>query len=107
MADYGLRRPRHAPIPRRPDRRGPDHATAKRLYNSTAWKRLRAVQLAREPLCRSCKAAGRPVAATHVDHVVPWSNRLELALDLDNLQSLCTSCHAAKSLAETRNRGRI
>jgi 5-methylcytosine-specific restriction endonuclease McrA len=40
--------------------------------------------------------------ATEVDHVVPWSTDDKLAFDSSNLQSLCKSCHARKSLHESQ-----
>src|SRR6185437_6536452 len=49
------------------------------LYSSTAWRRLRKVKLAEEPLCRHCIARGG----------APF--------DAANLQSLCRPCHARKT----------
>ena len=47
--------------------------------------------MAREPLCEEC---GKP--ATDVDHIVPRS-RGGAPFDPANLQSLCASCHSAKT----------
>ena len=46
--------------------------------------------------CVQCGARGR----LEVDHVQPVRSHPELAFDLDNLQTLCASCHSRK----TRNR---
>lgn len=70
--------------------------------NSTAWRRIREVQLSREPLCRECAKAGRVRAATDVDHIDGDSgNNAD-----DNLQSLCHSCHSAKTARENGGFGR-
>jgi 5-methylcytosine-specific restriction protein A len=66
------------------------------------WQRLRLVQLGREPLCRHCKARHLIEPAVEVDHIVPIKAAPELRLDIDNLQSLCKSCHARKTLAERK-----
>jgi 5-methylcytosine-specific restriction enzyme A len=50
------------------DRQRP--SAARRGYGPR-WRRARAAYLARHPLCVPCEAAGRLVAATIVDHIVP------------------------------------
>lgn len=67
----------------------------KKLYNSLAWKRLRAAQLAEHPLCRVHLELGRTVVAIIVDHVKPHRGSEVLFFDADNLQSLCKLCHDA------------
>ena len=60
----------------------------------TRWYRLRAYILARDSgLCRVC---GRP--ASEVDHIVPKSRGG--TDDEDNLQTICTACHAQKTARE-------
>jgi 5-methylcytosine-specific restriction endonuclease McrA len=70
----------------------------KAIYNSARWKRLRKLQLSREPLCRMCDAIGLTVEATDVDHIKaivdggdPW--------DIDGLRSLCHACHSSVTRA--------
>lgn len=67
------------------------------FYSSTAWKKVRAMKRARDPLCEDCSERGVGTIATEVDHVVPLMVRRDLALELSNLRSLCSSCHAAKT----------
>lgn len=66
--------------------------------------RARARHLAREPLCRRCKARGFLTVAEVVDHIVP------LALggsDHDrNKQSLCKPCHDDKTAEDFGKRSR-
>lgn len=55
------------------------------------WASLRLATLRRDHyLCQGC---GAP--ATEVDHVIPGDDH-----SLENLQSLCTPCHAAKTRRE-------
>jgi 5-methylcytosine-specific restriction protein A len=79
-------------------RRAPDErpSAAKRGYDAR-WRRRRRRFLASNPLCASCLAAGRSVAAVVVDHVVPWDGDRELFEDEGNWQGLCVGCHKAKT----------
>jgi 5-methylcytosine-specific restriction protein A len=53
----------------------------------------------REPLCRTCKAAGRVTLATEVDHIIPL---FKGGPDTeDNLQPLCFECHKIKTATES------
>lgn len=65
----------------------------------TDWEKRRLAALERDKrLCVLCLQGGRPVAAQSVDHIVPKSKGG--TDDLDNLQSLCRACHAAKTARE-------
>lgn len=70
------------------------------FYHRAAWKRLRAAALQRDGgMCQECMRrlrAGygiRPRRATMVHHIVPISERPDLAMRMDNLMSLCDECH--------------
>ena len=54
------------------------------------WNRLRKIKLYRNPYCEICGKV-----ATEVDHIVPI--RKGGLNELDNLQSLCKSCHSRKT----------
>jgi hypothetical protein len=55
-------------------------------------------RLRSEPLCRECRANGRVTAATSIDHIKPLAFG---GTDTDdNIQALCTDCHAFKTAAE-------
>lgn len=73
--------------------------------NDPRWRRIRARQLTREPLCRQCKADGRTTAAVVVDHI---DGKAATAHDYrdENLQSLCEPCHSAKTALENGSFGR-
>ncbi len=69
-----------------------------RFYNSTRWKRARAVKLGREPLCEEHLKQKRTVVATQVHHKISRKERPDLAYDIDNLESLCVSCHSKETM---------
>ena len=64
------------------------------------WRTRRLVHLAREPLCRTCKAHGVTMPATDVDHIIP--KRHGGGNGSENLQSLCHACHSRKTGSEGR-----
>jgi len=77
---------------------------AGRTYDLRAWKRVRALQLRREPLCRMCLAEDhRTVPAVDVDHIKPIADGGE-PLDPTNLRSLCHSHHARVTHAAQHGR---
>ena len=63
---------------------------------SRRWRSLRAIKLQQDPLCEECQRKGLVVPAQMVDHIVPI-NKGGAPMELENLQSLCNKCHAAKS----------
>ena len=72
---------------------------AAEFYHSKEWKRLRQNFLIENPFCVECRKAGKLTKATVVDHIVPIRQGGP-ALDENNLQSLCASCHGSKSIRE-------
>ena len=75
---------------------------AHRLRNTTRWRKLRRMKLARSPLCEECTEHGVFVPATQVHHVIQLTKRHDLAYDIDNTRSLCSTCHARESARERR-----
>lgn len=80
------------------DRRGSAHS---RGYGA-AWRRLRKAHLAREPLCRMCKAQGKITAANVVDHIKQHHGNPALLFDAANLQSLCKQHHDSAKQSQER-----
>jgi len=87
-------RHRHAERRAADAQRGTSHD---RGYGAT-WRKLRAIHLRAEPLCRHCQVRGLTVPATDVDHIT--SKAKGGADTSDNLQSLCHSCHSTKTVIE-------
>lgn len=75
------------------------------FYNTTAWQRLRAFHLSKNPLCVECKRQGLLTPADVVDHIVPLTleNYGKKGLDPTNLQSLCYAHHKLKTNRERSN----
>lgn len=71
-----------------------DKAEHDRFYHRAAWKKVRALQLQLEPLCRECRKAGKLTAASVVDHIIERSKG-GADYDLNNLRSVCVNCHNA------------
>lgn len=61
------------------------------------WQRARAAWLTEHPLCNICWQAEQTTAATVVDHVIPHRGDERLFWDPNNWQSLCKTCHDAKT----------
>ena len=73
------------------------------FYHSKRWKSLRNYYFSMNPLCEECERAGYITSGQEVDHIKPM--RLGGAsLSINNLQTLCKSCHARKSGRESRIR---
>lgn len=65
---------------------------------------MRRVVLNRNPICVECAAVGRTSVAVEVDHVIP---REDGGPDsVENLQPLCSMCHARKTMQELNARRR-
>jgi len=60
-----------------------------RGYDSRVWRKVRAMVLRDEPLCRRCKAEGKLTPATAVHHIDEDSRNNSR----DNLEPLCQRCH--------------
>lgn len=68
------------------------------FYKSAKWLKLRQYKLSLNPLCEYCEKRGRLNRAKIIDHIEPIiDGNDELALDLDNLQSLCYYHHQRKT----------
>jgi 5-methylcytosine-specific restriction protein A len=80
---------------KRPARTG---STTERGYGH-AWQKLRLQILTRDAyVCVLCRQANRYVPATDVDHII---SKARGGTDAhDNLQSLCSECHKAKTSKE-------
>lgn len=80
-----------------------DYKESDPFYHCIEWKRIRKAALMRDGgMCQDCmdrmraEIGYRPNRATLVHHIIPRSERPDLALVMDNLRSLCDSCHEAR-----------
>ena len=65
-----------------------------RFYHSREWKELREEALERDGyLCVECKKRGIITPANTVHHIKPLRIDQARALQLSNLETVCTACH--------------
>ncbi|PTH16537.1 hypothetical protein BU607_08410 [Staphylococcus auricularis] len=80
-----------------------DKATM-RFYKSKQWRDVREQVLKRDNYeCQACKRQGKVTTidrskhkSLDVDHILELESHPELAYDMDNLETLCVSCHNKK-----------
>ena len=77
-------------------------ASAKERGYDSRWQKARLRFLNLNPLCVRCKADGRYVKATVVDHIKPHRGDKVLFWDESNWQPLCKCCHDSKTMTEDR-----
>lgn len=73
-----------------------------KVYDTKAWKQIRAAQLSKHPLCQGCLVEGKVTLAYAVDHVFPWRQFGEQAFRRNLFQSLCHGHHSRKTALEQR-----
>tara|TARA_R100001594_G_C4044329_1_gene263827 strand:- start:62 stop:418 length:357 start_codon:yes stop_codon:yes gene_type:complete len=79
----------------------PEHA---KLYNSRRWRALRNMFYKYNPLCKMCRdEKNKTTEGKCVDHIKPVSEGGAF-YEWKNLQTLCNSCHAKKTIREVNKR---
>jgi 5-methylcytosine-specific restriction enzyme A len=68
---------------------------SKALYDSQAFRVCRQIKLCAQPYCEMCLQEGRHTPAVIVHHIIEITEDASLALDIDNMQSLCRACHGS------------
>ena len=66
-----------------------------KIYGTTRWQKLREYKRHRDPLCEECMRKNVITPMALVDHIIPISEG-GAPFDMENLQSLCVSCHNKK-----------
>jgi 5-methylcytosine-specific restriction protein A len=66
-------------------------SAASQGYDGT-WQKVRAMYLARHPLCEDCRGEGRVTRASLVHHVKELTKG-GARLDGSNMRALCNDCH--------------
>lgn len=77
-----------------------NYSDRQRFYKRKQWINIRKHKLSLNPFCELCSEKNKPKFATEIDHIEPIEESPEKALLLDNLQSLCKSCHSKKTYEE-------
>lgn len=76
-------------------------------YSDRRWRKIRAIHLAKEPLCRFCQKEGRLTPADVVDHVIPHKGDRHIFWYGERM-SLCHSCHSStKQIIESQGPSRL
>lgn len=70
------------------------------FYGTAAWKSLRDRKLKKDPLCQVCLSNGFLKDGHDIDHIIEIKDDYSLRLDINNLQTLCRSCHMHKTHKE-------
>ena len=64
------------------------------FYQSKEWVELRQLVKARDRYkCQICNVSVRDKGSSQVDHIIPRKSAPSLALDINNLRTLCRPCH--------------
>lgn len=65
-----------------------------KIYDSSKWKKVRELALIRDLfLCQECLRNGIETKGDTVHHKIELSEDITLAFELDNLETICRSCH--------------
>ncbi|KKB86457.1 hypothetical protein VW29_02550 [Devosia limi DSM 17137] len=87
-------------------RRSPQAEAYRKHYWTNRWKRARAEQLFKQPLCENCLRYGRVTVATVCDHVDPKTKLDPNTFFAGPFQSLCDAdpwrCHSKVKQSEER-----
>lgn len=72
-----------------------DHKPARKgdtSHYDRRWRKIRALYLAKHPLCVDCEKVGKLIPATEVHHIVAVNDGG--TDNYDNLMGLCKPCHS-------------
>ena len=72
---------------------------SKTFYKTALWRTTREKKLNMNPFCEECLKSEKYIKGKIVDHIVPIKQG-GAPYDLENLQTLCWSCHSRKSIEE-------
>jgi 5-methylcytosine-specific restriction enzyme A len=75
------------------------------MYQNSRWRKRRAEQLKKEPLCRYCRKVGKATEASVADHITP--HRGDPVKFEGPLMSLCPPCHNRVKKLEEGGKGVI
>lgn len=67
-----------------------------KLYATNEWKQLRFQKLNLNPWCEKCNST----SDLHIDHIFEHEENELLFYDLNNLMTLCRTCHFSKTMKD-------
>ncbi len=73
-----------------------DGSTVSDPRNTRAWRKLRDQVVREEPTCRLRLAGICTTVSTTADHIVPVTERPDLALERTNCRGACQPCNQAR-----------
>jgi len=86
----------------------PERTADIKYLQSTYWRSVRQQVLNRDlALCQECLRHGITKEGNQVDHILARKDNPDFEKyreDIDNLQTLCTACHARKTIKERNAR---
>jgi len=94
--------PQHTTEHNRSVKRSRTDKEENKFYASVEWKRLRKYKLTLNPLCERCEREGGIVLATIVHHKAPLKSGGDWLPTVDELESLCLSCHSREHAPPNR-----
>ena len=65
-----------------------------KVYNTTAWKNIRASHIMQHPLCELCLKEDKVKPTEDIHHILGILKYPDLAYNTDNLLALCKECHS-------------
>ena len=86
------------------EQKGRTEASQSGFYASSAWIKIRDRRRSESPICIECEKQGRIRPMKIVDHIITVDERPDLALDLNNTQSLCDFHHTLKTNADKKRK---
>jgi 5-methylcytosine-specific restriction protein A len=70
-----------------------DREVYQKWYKKKRWKKLREIQLSRQPYCQCPHHIGTRYPAGVVDHIIAHKGDHKLFWSISNLQSMAKPCH--------------
>ena len=71
------------------------------LYNTTQWRKMRALILKENPNCVKC-GISKNETVLDIHHVIPPRGNEELFFDINNCVPVCKSCHRILTVKEIK-----
>lgn len=79
-------------------------ASREGFYSSKEWIAIRDIRRELSPLCVECLKRGFIRPLKYIDHIIPIDERPDLALEIDNTQSLCDFHHKLKTAQDKKRK---